>query len=306
MAGQRRWVVRPGDGSDLRSVLSKLAPDDLAALREGRVFVGQERAKSLTHALRAGDVVVVHAPRKSEPEQPVILLHQGAGLIAVYKPAGLPTIADHQGNDALLGRVARLAGLPESALHPTSRLDAGVSGVVTFAITPEARERLANAREQGRYGRRYVAIARCAPPQAQGVWDAPIGRASQPRLRAAFGRDAVASRSRFAVIAVAPGGEALLRLEPETGRTHQLRVHAAHAGAPLLGDIDYGGPGRLILPSGAVRRLTRVALHALRVEVPGADLRGPLIRIEAPVPEELRALWTALGGEEQAWQKAAQ
>ena len=95
----------------------------------------------------------------------------------------------------------------------------------------------------------------------------------------------------------------MLAVRPVTGRTHQIRVHAAHAGAPLLGDRDYGGPTRLTLPSGKVLAPGRIALHAARVVVPGQG--GALVTIASPIPPALEALWAALGGDAAAWAAAA-
>jgi 23S rRNA pseudouridine1911/1915/1917 synthase len=102
------------------------------------------------------------------------------------------------------------------------------------------------------------------------------------------------------VVALAPGGQALLDVAPMTGRTHQIRVHAAHAGVPLLGDRAYGGPPRITLPSGRVVEPGRIALHARRVVVPGED--GAPISVTSPLPPELASLWSALGGDPAAWE----
>jgi 23S rRNA-/tRNA-specific pseudouridylate synthase len=176
-----------------------------------------------------------------------------------------------------------------------------VSGVVVFALSPAAGERLRHAREAGTYARRYVAIASHRPTPDSGIWDTPIGRDEDPRTRAPNGRDAADARSRFATVAEVPQG-ALLALTPLTGRTHQLRVHASHAGAALLGDRAYGGPTRLTLPAGRVIALRRISLHAARVTVPTAR-GGPLI-VDSPVPDELASLWEALGGTAAAWKAA--
>ena len=85
------------------------------------------------------------------------------------------------------------------------------------------------------------------------------------------GRDPVDAATRYRVCALAPGGAALLAVSPVTGRTHQIRVHASHAGAPLVGDRDYGGPSRVTLSTGRVLEPRRVALHAARVVVPAAS-----------------------------------
>jgi RluA family pseudouridine synthase len=248
-----------------------------------------------------GQVVTIAEALETPPA--IVVLTDQDGLVAVDKPAGIPTIPDHAGAaHSLVAAVAGTLGCAPQELHPTSRLDRGVSGVVVFARTLEARDRLALARERGTYLRRYVAIAGRSPERPQGTWDAPIGRAQDPRRRAAYGRDATVARSRYEVVARA-GERALLALEPETGRTHQLRVHAAHARAPLLGDRDYGGERRVTLASGRVIAMRRVALHAARVVVPRPS--GEPFEVVARVPDELREVWTALGGHDDAWLIAA-
>jgi 23S rRNA pseudouridine955/2504/2580 synthase/23S rRNA pseudouridine1911/1915/1917 synthase len=88
----------------------------------------------------------------------------------------------------------------------------------------------------------------------------------------------------------------VIHLEPHTGRTHQLRLHMAHLGAPLLGDRLYGGALR-VLDRGAVLVLSRIALHARSVEIPGL-----LPYLEEPVPAELRRIWSVLGGAPSVWE----
>jgi 23S rRNA-/tRNA-specific pseudouridylate synthase len=88
-----------------------------------------------------------------------------------------------------------------------------------------------------------------------------------------------------------------------TGRTHQLRVHAAAAHTPLLGDTTYGGPRRLLAADGSVHSVPRVALHAAAVELVHA---GQPLRVEAPFPADLVALWESLGGSAAVWQQAAE
>ncbi len=299
-----RWTVRPGDGSTVGAVLAR-AGADADAVREGRVFLGRTRVRSGDERVKPGDEIAV-APRREPPgaNENVTFLAKEADLVAVDKPAGIPTIPDHAGaSHSLLARVARALGLEPARVHPTSRLDRDVSGVVVFALSRAAGERLMKARAEGRYERRYVALAQRAPAPERGLWDAPIGRARDPRLRRVEGRDAVAASTRYAVAAVAPTGVALLALSPVTGRTHQIRVHASHAGAPLLGDRAYGGPTRVTLPGGRVLEPGRIALHAARVVVPreGGKSAGSLV-LSAPVPAELASLWSALGGEPAAWE----
>jgi 23S rRNA pseudouridine1911/1915/1917 synthase len=300
-----RWTVREGDGPTVDDVLRRAGADALA-VGDGRVFVGRRRVKRGDERVGAGDIVDVAdvpEPRAEAEKGEVRVLLRTTDLVAVDKPAGVPTIADHGGAaHALVALTARALGVDAATLHPTSRLDRDVSGVVVFALGGEAAGRLVNARARGAYVRRYVAIASRGPEPTAGVWDAPIGRAPDPRHRAVRGRDAVPAATRYATCARAACDEALLAVLPVTGRTHQIRVHAAHAGAPLVGDKTYGGPTRVTLPGGRVLAPRRVALHAAAVTVPGPG--GAPLTASSPVPGELRSLWRAMGGDDGDWEGA--
>jgi 23S rRNA-/tRNA-specific pseudouridylate synthase len=298
-----RWTVGAGDAGSVGALLLRAGADE-RAVAEGRVFVGRRRVRSGDEAVVEGDVMEVSAPPSRGPVGPTVIL-QTNDLVAAAKPAGVPTIPDHAGSaHALVALVARELGLDPARLHPTSRLDREVSGVVFLALTSAAAERLLRARATGSYERRYLAVASRSPEPVAGRWDAPIGRARDPRLRAAKGPGALASTTRYAACAFSPRGEAMLAVAPLTGRTHQIRVHAAHAGLPLLGDRSYGGPARLTLANGRVVELRRIALHAARVSVP--DGNGGRIVATAPVPRDLSDLWAALGGDASAWDLCAE
>jgi 23S rRNA-/tRNA-specific pseudouridylate synthase len=294
-----RWVVRPGDGDTVGEVLARAGADG-SAVADGRVFLGRLRVRRPDEAVRPGEILHV-APARAAAGAPVRVLARADDLIAVDKPAGIPTIPDQSGSShSLIALVAAELRVDPARVHPTSRLDRDVSGVVVLALTREAAARLSAARARGDYERRYLAIATRAPEPDRGAWTAPIGRAKDPRLRAVGGRDAVEARTRYAAVAGAPGGQRLLAVAPVTGRTHQIRLHASHARAPLLGDRSYGGPVRLVLPTGRVLEPRRIALHAARVVVP--DARGASVVAASPVPVELEELWSALGGDPEAWQ----
>ena len=300
---EKRWVVRDGDGTTVGEIV-KRAGEAANAIDEGRVFVGRARAKSAGESVRVGDEVRIGAGAAAA-EWAVIW--ERDGMIACNKPAGMPTVPDHGGaSHSLVALAARSIGLGVADMRVTSRLDREVSGVVVFATTAEAEARLRRAREEGRYARRYVAIAAVqadlAPRASHAdAWDAPIGAGKDARHRAAFGADAKEARTHWRVVAGVPG-YALLAVEPQTGRTHQIRVHASHAGAPLLGDRDYGGAARVTLPGGRTVSLARIALHAARVSVP--DARGAPLVAAAPVPAELTRAWSELGGAAEAWDMA--
>jgi 23S rRNA-/tRNA-specific pseudouridylate synthase len=294
-----RWIVGPADGVTVRDVLLR-AGADLHAVAEGRVFVQSRRARRDTERVREGDEVFV-APAPAPAKGAVRILARTGDLVVADKPAGVPTIADHSGAaHALVSLVAGIVGVDVSRVHPTSRLDRDVSGVVVLALTKSAAHRLAEARSRSAYERRYLAIAERAPASSRGTWNAPVGRAPDPRLRAVAGRDAVPAETRYAVCGHAPGGAALLRVEPVTGRTHQIRVHASNDGSPLIGDRAYGGASRLTLPGGRVFVPGRIALHAVRVVVPDESGR-PLVGV-SPIPPALLELWSVLGGDAAAWE----
>ncbi|MDP9000203.1 MAG: RluA family pseudouridine synthase [Myxococcota bacterium] len=297
-----RWIVGPTDGRTVLEILTR-AGADADAVRDGRVFVGLRRVRRGDERVREGDMVDVAPPRKG-PDEPLLVLAQTRDLIAVDKPAGISTIADHAGAaHTLVALVARRLGRREAEIHPTSRLDRDVSGVVVFACTPAAARRLKDARKAGTYQRHYVAIAASTPSDERGTWNAPIGRAAHPRLRAVAGRDAIDAQTHYVVCARARSGAALVSLAPVTGRTHQIRLHAAHANAPLIGDRAYGGPTRLTLANGRVVEPRRIALHAALVVVP--DERGAPLAVKSAIPSALVDLWSTLGGDAAAWEVAA-
>jgi 23S rRNA-/tRNA-specific pseudouridylate synthase len=296
----KRWIAGPLDGPTVQHVLERIGADR-SAIQDGRVFLGRKRVRRADEPIREGDVVEV-APARRHADLRV--LGRCDDLIAVDKPAGIPTIGDHFGiAHSLVGLCAQALGRVAASVHPTSRLDRDVSGVVVFALTAEAARRVHRARAAGQYGRRYVAIAARPPHPSSGLWDAPIGRATLPRQRAAGGRHAAPSRTRYRTCSEVANAWAMLAAWPETGRTHQIRVHAAHAGAPLIGDRTYGGPVRVTLDTGRVIEARRIALHALRVEVP--DGHGGRFVATAPVPIELESLWSDLGGDPAAWELCA-
>ncbi|HKO53979.1 MAG TPA: pseudouridine synthase, partial [Polyangiaceae bacterium] len=138
-----------------------------------------------------------------------------------------------------------------------------------------------------------------------GAWSDSIGRAGGS-LRSVGGRNPEAAHTDYACVASAvlpratPNALSLLALAPLTGRTHQLRVHCAAHGLPLLGDRAYGGASRFTSDSGAVTALDRIALHAAWVELP---LSAPF-RVESPTPAFLLDIWRAFAGDSAAFEDA--
>jgi 23S rRNA-/tRNA-specific pseudouridylate synthase len=221
-------------------------------------------------------------------------------LLVAVKPAGLATTAPHDGPSL----TRTLGRMRPGMLHPSSRLDAEVTGLVTYAKTKRAIESLRRARAAGRYGRGYLALAASSPPAPEGLWEASIALdARDPTLRVAVSPGGTGTRLQDAKsgfrVRETVGGVVALWLTPYTGRTHQLRVHAAHAGAPLLGDVRYGGPKRVVLEDGRVLGARRVMLHCAWLRLPAVEGGGSIELRRAP-PDDLRDLWLGLGGTLQA------
>jgi len=293
-----RWVT-----AEAGSLLALLERQGLtSALADGRVFADGKRAAA-DLPLSVGTVVEVFAPR---PSASITLLSDVDGVLAVYKPAALPTEPDKSGADSVLSQLAKLLHVEPGGLFALSRLDVGVSGVLLVTLGSRSRERLLAERAAGRYARRYVALACGVPSPVEGEWRDALGSAG-PGKRAVGGLDAQAACSRYRVVAraaaVAPGAAptSLIALSPVTGRTHQLRVHCAAHGAPILGDRKYQGPPRMTAPDGSVHAFSQILLHAAWVEWGiGAARR----RVAAEPAAALVDGWLALGGELAALQRA--
>ena len=222
------------------------------------------------------------------------VLYRDAGWLALDKPAGLVTTAAGAGARCLVERAKAIA--PEATHHhPLSRLDADVTGVVLFALSRRAIEEAERARAAGTYRRAYVGLLPRAPA-GDGAWTWPVAVDPRDATRRVIdpegsGVDSQAARTEYATRAVALGGVALVGFRPVTGRTHQILVHAAAAGVPILGDGMYVGARRVVLDDGGVVSAPRVLLHAWHVEIPG---RGE--RVVAPLAADMLAAWAACGG----------
>jgi 23S rRNA-/tRNA-specific pseudouridylate synthase len=221
------------------------------------------------------------------------IIHHDERLLIVHKPPGLPTTAPTS-TEACLVRWVR-DRFPHLQAHATSRLDSQVSGLVTFALDKDINRHLLDARRAGTYERVYLGITINAVPVDQGEWIWPISiDPRNPKRRVVGqGRGTREARTHYEVAARTPSAT-LLRLRPRTGRTHQLRVHAAEAGTPLFGDSLYQGERRKVLPDGRVVTARRVMLHCASVSFP--PLSGAYMHFEAPLRPDMNRLWRELGG----------
>lgn len=214
-------------------------------------------------------------------------------MLAFNKPAGLSSqggrIKAHTLDD-LLWAFARSNGKRPELVH---RLDRDTSGVILAAKTKPDAGFLGKALQMRRFTKTYLALTSAAPDPGSGMIDAPllrqeIGRESYMRVCSFDAPGAQGSQSRFRTLASSPDG-ALVELEPLTGRMHQLRVHMAHIGCPLLGDARYGGS-----LTAAGERAGRLMLHAARLMFPHPS--GPeRISVMAAPASDFIALSMAMG-----------
>ena len=256
--------------------------------------------------VRAGDVLETDppapAPAKAAAE-PIALavLYEDADLVVIDKPAGLvvhPAPGHPSGTlvNALLHHCADLAGVG-GALRPgiVHRLDKGTSGVMVVAKHDAALAALAAQWKRHDIERVYRALVRGAPAAASGRIEGAIGRHPRDRKRMSLAtrRGRPAATGWAVVRRFARSGCALLELRPETGRTHQLRVHLASAGLPILGDPVYGKAREPGLA------LVRPALHAAVLGFTHPSRRERM-RFEAPLPADIAEALAALDRRERS------
>lgn len=266
------------------------------AIEGGRVLVdGVARPKSFR--LHGGETVEVDLSASAmlpAAGDPVEIRFRDEHLAVVVKPAGLithPTAGRLGGT--LVNRLLAM-GLPLAPaggpLRPgiVHRLDAGTSGLMMVALDDDAFVALQRMFRGHEVDRRYLALVRGAVGHDRFVVDAPLGRrGGSIRVDQARGRAAATEaevRERF-------DGATLLEIAPRTGRTHQIRVHLAAIGSPILGDGRYGGGGHDATAIG----LSRPFLHSWRIgfEHP---VTGERIEIEEPLPPDLEAVLARLRG----------
>lgn len=317
-AGARldQWLAAQLDGDFSRSRLQAL-------IRQGAVRLNGRVVDEPKRKLAAGDVIELDLPQ-AEPAEPqaeaiaLDIIYEDADLIVIDKPAGLVvhpgagnwtgTLVNaliHHCGDSLSG----IGGVKRPGI--VHRLDKDTSGVMVVAKTDRAHRALSEAfADHGREGdleRAYVALVWNIPTRLTGTIDAPLGRAADRTRRAVVpaGReDARHAVTHYTVLERygQTGGKAattaaLVECRLETGRTHQIRVHMAHIGHPLVGDPAYGLSFRTKanrlpeLLKAKVTGLTRQMLHAALLAFRHPST-GEMMRFEAPLPPDMAEIVT--------------
>jgi 23S rRNA pseudouridine1911/1915/1917 synthase len=265
------------------------------AIEEGAVWAsankGRRRLRRLSFPVAAGQVIEMHhGPAAGEPPpEPLRILHEDSALVAIDKPAGLPSQGTLQSDrrDAL----ALASQQTNQRLRTVHRLDAGTSGVLLFAKNHDIASALAQQFRDGTARKVYRAIAVGRLPQTTGLIDLPLGADRRPGSRRVTADGAPAQTNYHVLAAREP--LLLLELRPHTGRTHQLRVHLAHLGAPILGDGRYRGPRALTLPDGTFVGADRPLLHAAELSVVHPVTGKPLV-LRAEVPADFSSVEEAI------------
>lgn len=308
-ASVKRETVRAGqDGQRLDNWLMarlKGVPRSLVyrLLRTGQVRVNGGRARPGLR-LSAGDEVRIPPLRQGPPKAPPRpdpervsrimerVLYEDERLLVLDKPAGL---AVHAGSGISHGLIETLnAARPGSELHLVHRLDRDTSGCLLLAKQPESLRDLHGLMRKGEIAKHYLALVR---GQWQGGPRAVDVALRRDRLRGGermveAGPEGHRAVTHFSPVSTYPGAT-LMEAELDTGRKHQIRVHAAHAGHPLAGDPKYGDPGF----NARMKKLglKRVFLHAHRLELRMAD--GREVDVSAPLPDDLREVLDRLESE---------
>ena len=297
-----------------------------ALIEQGAVFVNGKAIDEPKRKVHPGDMIEVTLPEPEDAvpqgeDSPLDVLYEDEDLIVLVKPAGLvvhPGAGNWTGTlvNALIHHcgesLSGIGGVRRPGI--VHRLDKDTTGVMVVAKNDTTHRHLADQfADHGRTGpleRAYQAIVWGRPRQLRGMIDAPLGRAGDRTKRTVKREDSDDAREaithyevieRFHEKPDATSLASLVECHLETGRTHQIRVHMAHIGHPLIGDQDYGAAFRTkanLLPESVralARDFPRQALHAfmLQFEHPRT---GEVMHFEAPMPEDMAELADALRG----------
>jgi 23S rRNA pseudouridine1911/1915/1917 synthase len=287
-------------GERLDKVLVALAPEfsrsHLQGLIErGHVLVDGAASAVASRRLKSGQQVRLELVPTAEslafrPEPvPIEAVHEDDDILVIDKPAGLvvhPAAGNWSGTllNGLLARYPTAARLPRAGI--VHRLDKDTSGLMIVGKTLPAVTALVRAIGEREVHREYLAVAHGDVAQRSQTIDAPIGRDPASRVRMAVVPGGRPARTDVARVAAAEGFSAV-RCTLHTGRTHQIRVHLASIGHPLVGDATYGGRPAL--------GLERQALHAWRLRLVH-PVSGIELAFEGPPPADLAAAWQAVAG----------
>lgn len=321
----RRVTVAETQGGERLDRFLSLQFDDISRSRlKDLVKQGQATASGRTiiepnYRVKPGEEIIVTIPPVEDPVPgpeniPLDIVFEDGALIVIDKPAGLvvhPAAGNWSGTlvNALIAHcgesLSGIGGVARPGI--VHRLDKDTSGLIAVAKTDKAHqslsEQFAAHGHDGRMERAYEAIIWGKPDRLKGKIDAPLGRSRTNRQKMAVREDGKHAVTRYQVLEMLPKNAPVpkvshVRCILETGRTHQIRVHLAHTGHPLLGDQAYGShfsaSANTLTEQAqkALKTLARQALHAARLgfEHP---LTGEPMRFDSPLPQDMAQLLEA-------------
>ncbi len=295
-------------GYRLDQLLAEKCPDYSRSrlqlwIKTGRVTLDGQPCRP-REKLRGGERILLRPELEAEVRDegeamPLDILHEDASILVLNKPAGLvmhPAAGNPRGTllNGLLAHHPALAQIPRAGI--VHRLDKETSGLLVVAKTLTAQNSLVRQLQARSMKREYLAVTQ-GVMTAGGTVDAPIGRHPVNRLRMAVTESGKPAVTHYRVLQRFRA-HTYIRVNLETGRTHQIRVHMAHIHYPLVGDPLYGG--RLKIPAGAaeilsetLRHFNRQALHAARLRLQHPD-SGETLAWDAPLPQDFQSLLSAL------------
>ena len=273
------WRVAPESaGERIDRAMAEHMPDisrsyAASLIESGAVTVNGAQASKTSQKLKAGDTITVAIP-PAQPssveaeEIPLDVVYEDADLLVVDKPAGMVVhpAPGHSGGTLVNALLAHVPGIEldmgdEARPGIVHRLDKDTSGLIVVAKRRSAHDFLSRQMTAHTMLKEYVAVVAGTPRPARGIIEAPIARDPRDRQRMAVVQGGRAARTRYATERDL-GRYTLVRATLETGRTHQIRVHMASIGHPLLGDAVYG---KRTLKDAAALGLTHQFLHAQRL-----------------------------------------
>lgn len=273
-------------------------------LETGEVLVNSRPVRA-SYKMKSGDAVHFFHPEEVEPEvdRGVRVLWQSGSVMAAYKPGNLPM---HENgpyrNNTFAKLLSESVGKEWAAVH---RLDRETSGIVLCGATHSVRQRLADHFEQKKIQKEYLCIVDGIPRDEQWSNCGALGDLSdsQIRIKKWVVEGGLSAETGFVREASAPGGYSLLRAFPKTGRTNQIRIHAAHSGHWIIGDklyhpnervfLDYWDHGKTTAFVETQTGFHRCCLHAAALTFEHPETKS-ITRVESPIPEDMQDLWISL------------
>ncbi len=293
-----RWFKRHFPGvsfGQLQKIMRKgeVRLDGKRVKGKERVFAGQ-----IVRVPPLGENAKKPAPKNPRPrlsEQDIKdvrswVIYEDDAVIAINKPAGLPTQGGTGQSCHVDGLLDALKGSSEHRPKLVHRLDKDTSGTLLLGRSPKAAAVLAKAFQGRETDKRYWALVAGTPKERDGRISVRMDKvAAKGHERMVVSADGKPSLTDYSVIESAGQMASWLALKPHTGRTHQLRLHCAEMGHPIVGDGKYGGQAAFL--TGAISR--KLHLHSRFITFPHPD--GGMLTVTAPLPEHITASFDFLG-----------